>query len=34
MDFTEPDNFFRMGTPPVMVEIWEEVLLPLWCAAA
>jgi Aminoglycoside-2''-adenylyltransferase len=21
VDFTEPDNFFRMGTPPVMVDI-------------
>jgi hypothetical protein len=25
MDFTEPDNFFRMGTPPVMVDIIPKI---------
>ena len=25
MDFTEPDNFFRMGTPPVMVDIMPKI---------
>ena len=24
-DFTEPDNFFRMGTPPVMVDIMPKI---------
>jgi hypothetical protein len=24
-DFTEPDNFFRMGTPPVMVDILPRI---------
>jgi hypothetical protein len=24
-DFAEPDNFFRMGTPPVMVDIMPEI---------
>ena len=24
-DFTEPDNFFRMGTPPVMVDIMPNI---------
>ena len=24
-DFTEPDNFFRMGTPPVMVDIMPRI---------
>ena len=25
MDFAEPDNFFRMGTPPVMVDIMPKI---------
>jgi len=25
VDFTEPDNFFRMGTPPVMVDIMPKI---------
>ena len=24
-DFSEPDNFFRMGTPPVMVDIMPKI---------
>ena len=24
-DFAEPDNFFRMGTPPVMVDIMPKI---------
>jgi hypothetical protein len=24
-DFTEPDNFFRMGTPPIMVDIMPRI---------
>ncbi|HET6628683.1 MAG TPA: DUF6036 family nucleotidyltransferase [Woeseiaceae bacterium] len=24
-DFTEPENFFRMGTPPVMVDIMPRI---------
>jgi hypothetical protein len=24
-DFTEPDNFFRMGTPPVVVDIMPKI---------
>src|SRR5690606_32949093 len=24
-DFTEPDSFFRMGTPPVMVDILPRI---------
>jgi len=24
-DFTEPDNFFRMGAPPVMVDIMPKI---------
>ena len=24
-DFTQPDNFFRMGTPPVMVDIMPNI---------
>ena len=24
-DFVEPDNFFRMGTPPVMVDIMPKI---------
>jgi hypothetical protein len=25
-DFAEPDNFFRMGTPPVMVDIMPKIM--------
>jgi hypothetical protein len=24
-DFAEPDNFFRMGTPPVMVDFMPKI---------
>lgn len=24
-DFAQPDNFFRMGTPPVMVDIMPKI---------
>jgi hypothetical protein len=26
-DFGQPDNFFRMGTPPVMVDIEHRIWL-------
>ena len=28
-DFAEPDNFFRMGTPPVMVDIMPKISVAL-----
>ena len=31
-DFAEPDNFFPMGTPPVMIDIMPKISIALLVA--